>query len=187
VKLWVYFALLAAAVACFGVIEAVPSGRPYTFLLLLVLFVLGYLWWRSHVDEEAQEREYRRTYEASSEATYTALRGALGDLDYKVTVGDPDTGTLQFTGGKLGPWIPRLPVECTASVRQLSDRESEIVIAGRECPPQRQGWFTPPQGLSGSYIYPEGMRRRAARILDEVDAAVITYSILDAAPADDPL
>jgi hypothetical protein len=86
---------------------------------------------------------------------------------------DPDAGTLLFRGGTRGPWIPRLGVDCSASVRQVDDRESEIVIAGHAVPTDGDGRMTLP--------YPEGMGTRAAKLLDAVGATVVTYSVIDAA------
>jgi hypothetical protein len=107
-------------------------------------------------------------FAASKDAAYSALCGVLGSLDYKITLSDPDAGTLLFEGGKLGPWIPRLGVKCRASVRQIDDRESEIVIAGHAVPTDKDGHMTLP--------YPEGMGTRVAKLLDGVSATVVTYA-----------
>jgi hypothetical protein len=175
---WVYFALLAVVGACVGIING--NGWPglgWDLILLAVTLALLAIVIRSTASE-TQEHEYRRTYEASKEATYSAFCGVLANLDYKITMNDPDAGTLLFKGGKRGPWIPRLGVECRASVHQLGDRESEIVIAGRVVPTDQDGRSALP--------YPEGMRRRAAKLLDGVGATVVTYSVLDAALANGP-
>jgi hypothetical protein len=184
VKLWVYLALTGTWVACYGVAHAAPSTIPYLFLSAFVLFILWYLWWRRRDGDETQERRYQRTYEASSEAAYSALCGALGALEYRITTGDRDTGTLRFAGGQLGPWVTRLSVDGTASVRQVGDRESEIVIAGHECRPDFRAPLGSANAPEGFMIYPEGMKLRAEKIFDEVGATIVTYSLIDAGFAD---
>ncbi len=173
---WVYCALLAMGGACVGIVNG--NGWPgvgWDLILIAVTLALLAIVIRA-IASETQEHEYRRTYEASKQATYSALCGVLGRLDYKITMNDPDAGTLLFKGGKLGPWIPRLGVECRASVHQIDDRESEIVIAGHAVPTDKDGQLTLP--------YPEGMGTRAAKLLDGVGATVVTYSVIDAALAD---
>jgi hypothetical protein len=170
---WVYFALLAAIGVCAGIING--NGWPgvgWDLILAAVILALVAIAIR-HIAAETQEHEYRRTYAASKEAAYSALCGVLGKFDYKITMSDPDAGTLLFRGGTRGPWIPRLGVDCSASVRQVDDRESEIVIAGHAVPTDGDGRMTLP--------YPEGMGTRAAKLLDAVGATVVTYSVIDAA------
>jgi hypothetical protein len=172
---WVYFALLAAIGACVGIINGNgwPGVRWDLVLTAVVLALLATAF--RYLAAEAQEHEYRRTYAASQEAAYSAFCGVLGDLGYRITMSDPDAGTLLFKGGRLDPWIPRLGVECRAFVRQIDDRESEIVITGHAVPTDRAGHGTLP--------YPEGMGTRAAKLLDAVGATVVTYSVIDAALA----
>lgn len=174
-KRWVYFALLAMIGVCAGIING--NGWPGVgWDLALTAIVLALLATAiRYIAAEMQEHEYRRTYAASKDAAYSALCGVLGSLDYKIAMSDPDAGTLLFKGGRLGPWIPRLGVECRASVRQIDDRESEIVIAGHAVPTDKDGHMTLP--------YPEGMGTRVAKLLDAVGATVVTYSVIDAALA----
>ena len=105
---WVYFALLAMIGACVGIINGNGwPGKGWSLLLIGVVLALLAIVTR-YLASETQEHEYRRTYEASKQATYSALCGVLGNLDYKITMNDPDAGMLRFEGGRLGPWIPRL-------------------------------------------------------------------------------
>jgi hypothetical protein len=178
VSRWIYFSFIAGAIAWFGIVEA--SLLPDIWIVLLLLALLaGVGIWQHYID--AQEgREYRRTFEASTEAAYSALCGALADFDYKITARDPSAGTVRFRGGKLGPWIGRYGVDATASVREAGDRSSEITIAGRESPGEKHASSWSPAFWAATY--PEGMARRAARLLDRVQATVVTYSELDAVP-----
>jgi hypothetical protein len=171
VSRWVYFALLAGLGASVGIVNANTVGAGWTVASVVVALGVAAILQVS-VGSETQQREYRRTYDASTEATYVALCGSLSDLDYRITTRDADSGKVAFTGGKLGPWIPRLGVECVASVRQIADQESEITIAGHVSGAERQG--------RGVLLYPEGLTSRAARILDRVEATVITHSVIDA-------
>jgi hypothetical protein len=174
-KRWVYFALLAMIGVCAGIING--NGWPgvgWDLTLTAVVLALLAIAIR-YIAAETQEHEYRRTYAASKEAAYSALCGVLGSRDYKIAMSDPDAGTLLFNGGRLGPWIPRLGVECRASVRQIDDRESEIVIAGHAVPTDKDGHTRLP--------YPEGMGTRVAKLLDAVSTTVVTYAVIDAALA----
>ncbi len=170
----VYFALLAVSGACVGVIQGLASLEWPALLAALILILMAVALGRS-IRSETKEQAYCRTYEASREATYTALCGALGNLDYKVTARDPAAGTLQFSGGTRGPWIGRLGAECTASVRQVGEQASEIMIAGHATAADRRGL--------GLLVYPEGMRARISRILDQVGATVVRYSVINTALA----
>jgi hypothetical protein len=178
VSRWIYFSFIAATLAWFGIVEA--SLLPEIWIILLLLALLaGFGIWQHYID--AQEgREYSRTVEASKEAAYSALCGALADLDYKISARDPSAGTVRFRGGKLGPWVGRNGVDATASVRETGDRSSEITIAGRESSAENH---TSPWGPAfWAATYPEAMARRAARILDRAQATVVTYSVLDSVP-----
>jgi hypothetical protein len=175
VKKSVYFALLAVCAACVGVIQGLASLEWPVLLAALVLILVALALGRS-IGSETKEQTYCRTYEASRAATYTALCGALGSFDYKITASDPAAGTLQFSGGTRGPWIGRLGAECTASVRRVGEEASEIVIAGHAAVADRHG--------RGLLVYPEGMRARVTRILDQVDSTVISYSVIHAALAE---
>jgi hypothetical protein len=170
----VYFALLALLAVCVGIVNGQPSSGGLILVCVLVAVAVAAIV-QVRVGRETQEQEYRRSYEASNEATYIALCGSLGDLGYEITARDPESGKVTFTGGNLGPWIGRLGVECCAWVRQIGDRESQITVAGHASRADKHGW--------GVLLYPEGMDRRAARILDRVNATVITYSVIDAALA----
>jgi hypothetical protein len=96
---WVYFALQAAIGACVGIING--NGWPgvgWDLILAAVVLALLAIAIR-HIAAEMQEHEYRRTYAASRDAAYSALCGVLGNLDYKITMSDPDAGTLLFRSG----------------------------------------------------------------------------------------
>ncbi len=154
------------------IVERLPG---IGLVIVLAIAFCAAMTWRHYLIAETEEHESRRAFNASSEATYAALCGALATLGYKITSSEPDVGTLQFRGGTLGPWIGRLGVECRASVCQLGDRQTEVVIAGHASPADKHG--------KGMLLYPEGMRSRTARILDQVDATVITHRTIDAALA----
>jgi hypothetical protein len=140
------------------------------FVLVLVMLPLAALWHRS-VRSQAEDHTFARRYEASPEATYSALCGALLDLDYRITIRNPNAGEVQFKGGKLGPWIGRFGVEGAASIHKAAENESEVVITGRASLADKHG--------SGFLIYPEGMGVRIGRILDRVQATVVPISMLN--------
>jgi hypothetical protein len=153
---WVYFATLPVIVVCYAIVLD-GTGKPGLLLAMLAGAAVIALWMRS-AKATMQEREYRRTYEASRAATCTALCGVLGELEYKITMRDPSAGEFRFKSGNADRWIPRLPVECSASVQQIGDRESEVVIRGRAVlamnvgatrRPTRKGWMCarPPRRL----------------------------------------
>jgi hypothetical protein len=168
---WVYFATLPVIVVCYAIVLD-GTGKPGLLLAMLAGAAVIALWMRS-AKATMQEREYRRTYEASRAATCTALCGVLGELEYKITMRDPSAGEFRFKSGNADRWIPRLPVECSASVQQIGDRESEVVIRGRAVPGDERWSYTP--------AYPEGLESRARRIFDRVGATVVTCSLIDAA------
>jgi hypothetical protein len=172
VNKWIYFAVGAVSLTFLGLAEASLISQDWKMLLILVLVALAVIW-RLYLNSQMEPHEFRRTYEASREAAYNALCGALAYLDYTITMRDPNSGRVQFKGGKLGPWIGRFGLDCTASVHQTADRESEIVIAGRVSSAQKEG--------QGFLIYPEALASRAGKILERVQATVVTYSVIDAA------
>ena len=93
---WVYFALLAMIGACAGIING--NGWPgpgWDLILIGVMLALLAIEVR-YITAEAREHEERRTYEASKDVTYSVLCAVLGNLDYKITMSDPDAGTLLF-------------------------------------------------------------------------------------------
>jgi hypothetical protein len=171
VSKWTYFALLAVAVVSFAVAEASILSAGWTVLLITVLLLLA-LGWRRYINVSTSEQAFRRSYAVSEAAAYSALCGALLDLGYVITTRNLSAGTLQFRGGRLGPWIGRFGTECKASVRGLGDRESEIVIVGRVSTADRHGW--------GVLIYPEPLDSRIETILDRVQATAGISAVLDA-------
>jgi hypothetical protein len=136
------------------------------------------------LETESRDGDYRRTYEASSGATFSALYGAVVDLDYKITARDPTSGTLQFKTGSLDLWIPRLALDCRASVRQIDDKTSEVVLAGQADLGAGAGYGHKARGaMGGLSMLPGGLRPATEKILDRVEATVVTYAATNAAPA----
>jgi hypothetical protein len=171
-KRWVYFASLAAMLIFLASAEASLISEDLTWFLMVALIPLAVIWGR-RINSQMAMHEFRRTYGASRDATCNALCGALAYLDYTIVMRDPTSGRVQFKGGKLGPWIGRFGLHCTATVGLTADGESEIVIAGRASREQKGG--------QGFLIFPERLDLRVERILDRVQATVVTDSMLESA------
>jgi hypothetical protein len=159
-------------------------GRWIAFVISLATLVALVVIQRRRFGSESQDADYQRTYEASSDATYSALYGAVIDLGYKVTAQDPAAGTLKFKTGSRELWIPRPSLDCKASVRQIDGKTSEVVLAGHADLGARDVHGHLIQGaMGGVSIFPEGLGTATKKILDRLDATVITYAVLNTAPA----
>lgn len=176
----VLYLLGLAAFVCMNV--AALSEFHGRFLVLAVS--LSALLWitvlqRRRFREESDDHEYRRRYAASSDATYAALCGALGDLGYRVTWHDPASRTLRFRTSSPDIWIPSPWVDCRASVRQTDDATSEVVIEGRvDVAPPAEGSAPGGSPLRTVSTYPAGLTEATEKILDRVGATVVTYAML---------
>jgi hypothetical protein len=166
---WVFFVALAVGIANTGLVQILPE--PWGFLLLLALLPAAVMWWR-YLRLQTQEHTFSRTFQAAPQAAYSALCGALMDLEYTITTRDPGQRAVQFNGGRLGPWIGRFGVVGNAFVREITSRESEIVLAGHIDLDDKVG--------AGLATYPEGMALRAKKLFDRVEGTVVTYAMTDA-------
>jgi hypothetical protein len=162
VNRWTYFAALALLIASVVIGDSGALSQGGRLLLVIGLVALAVMWHR-YADSQTQPHEFGRIYDASRDATFNALCGALTALSYKVTQRDSDTSTVHFKGGDLGPWIGRPGVEGSASVRRISDSKSEIAISCRVLPADKHG--------KGWLLYPEGLSLRMKKVFDRVQAS----------------
>jgi hypothetical protein len=97
-------------------------GRLDVLVISLAILVAVVLAQNRRFESESRDPEYRRQYESSRDATYSALYGAVINLGYRVTAQDPAAGTLQFKTRLVDLWIPHPSLECTALVRRRRQR-----------------------------------------------------------------
>jgi hypothetical protein len=169
---WTYVLLTVLGLACMAL--------PVLFTILAVLVITPILW--IYLRSTNKEDQSRRTYEASCEATYIALCGAVGSLGYRVTANDPTTCTLRFKTGWTDLWIWSSSMEYTASVRQIDNTLSEISLAGRVSQEDIDEWRESQFRLAKP-PYPGVKGPAAKKILDRVAKTVITYPVIDGALA----
>jgi uncharacterized protein YqgC (DUF456 family) len=166
----IYFGSLVIAVGFVVAADGELFPRAWIIPLALGLLAVGLLW-RRYVSGEARERTFRRTYGASSDATYGALCGTLAELGYAITTRELGVHAVDFRGGNLGPWIGRYGVSARASVHQTAPLASEIVIDGHLSVAEKDGL--------GVLVYPDGLGLRASEIFDRVQRSVVTYAMTD--------
>jgi hypothetical protein len=93
VNRWVYSAFLAVVAACVVVIEGGLLPALWAGLFIGAMAIGGPFWWR-YVQTERQEHGFRRTFEASGEAVFSARCGALGGLNYAKRILDRVQATV---------------------------------------------------------------------------------------------
>ena len=175
---WWYTGLLAVVAAYVVVMHAELLSRDTGFFLTCAL-VLGATLLRRFTPDRRQPREFRQTYQASGEAVYTALCGVLAELNYRVKAHDACIDEVRFTGGR-NVWWGGPDAEGTASVHQNGDG-AELVISLHDVPEGHPVWGGRRATLlwGANRAYPEGIALRAKRILDRVQATVVTYAMID--------
>jgi hypothetical protein len=157
-------------------------GRFDVLVTSLAVLIAVWLAQSRRFESESRDPEYRRQYEASRDATYSALYGAVIDLGYKVTAQDPAAGTLHFKTRLADLWIPHPSLQCTALVRDLDANTSEVVVGGQADLDTRRedgqrAWGT----MQIVATFPSGLRPAANRILDRVGKTVLTHAVLESA------
>ena len=130
---------------------------------------------------ESHDREYRRVFDASVAATYTALCGAVADLGYKTIATDPASCTVRFKTASFDLWVPRPALECEAAVGQVEGGRSEVVVGGRAENGLRPGDRRGTPYVGAVVVFPAGVGVAAQRLLDRVGATVVTHPVIDAA------
>ena len=130
---------------------------------------------------ESHDREYRRIYDASAAATYTALCGAVADLGYRTTATDPASRTVRFKTASFDLWVPRPALECEAVVRRADGGSSEVVVRGRAENGLRPGDRRGAPYVGAVVVFPAGVGVAAKKLLDRVGATVVTQPLIDAA------
>jgi hypothetical protein len=176
---WALYVLGLAALVAVQV-AALGDGlhdRLSIFAVSLAVVVAVCLVEARRFDAENRARDYRRSYEASREATYTALCGAVADLGYRTTASDPGSATIGFRSSSPDLWIPLASLECEASVRQVDPNTSEVVVRGTaergsRAADGRAGY------AGGLMVSPRGTGTAAKAILDRVQATVVTYPVI---------
>ncbi len=132
---------------------------------------------------ESHGREYRRGYDASITATYTALCGAVADLGYHTTATDPATRSVRFKTASFDVWVPRPSLECEAAVRRIDGGRSEVVLTGEAENRLRPGDRRRAPYAGAVVVFPAGVGVVAQKVLDRVGATVVTHPVIDAALA----
>ena len=130
---------------------------------------------------ESHDREYRRGYDASITATYTALCGAVADLGYHATATDPASCTVRFRTASFDLWVPRPALECEAAVRRIDGGSSEVVVTGRAENGLRPGDRRRAPYAGAVVVFPAGVGVVAQKVLDRVGVTVVTHPVIDAA------
>jgi hypothetical protein len=157
-------------------------GRLDVFVISVAVLVAVLLAQSRRFESESRDPEYRRQYESSRDATYSALYGAVIDLGYRVTAQDPAAGTLQFKTRLVDLWIPRPSLQCTALVRDVDVNASEVVVGGQaDLGVRREDGQRVRGTMRIVATFPSGLGPAASRILDRVGETVVTYAVLDSA------
>ena len=183
---WVLYILGLAAFVAMNVAALGDFQDGWIVLVILVAVTAAVLVMERRLREsDSRVPTYRRTYEASRVATYSALYGAVIHFGYKVKARDPSAGTLQFKTGFPDLLIPRPELDFRASVREIDDKVSEVLLAGHaDLGLQIGSGHRVQQAMGGLSIFPEGTGPAAKKLLDRVDATVITNRVVKTPPAE---
>jgi hypothetical protein len=177
-----YVVGLAAFVATNVAALSEFHGRVDVCVISLAVLVAVVLAQSRRFESQSRDREYRRQYESSRDATYSALYGAVIHLGYRVTAQDPAAGTLQFRTRLVDLWIAHPSLQCAALVRDIDVNASEIVVGGQaDLGARREDRHRARGPMRIVATFPSGLGPAANRILDRVSETVVTHAVLDSA------